>query len=49
MKNVTKTFAALALIAAVATPTFAASLESQSFDSIVEQVLHGAYPDMPGS
>ena len=44
MKHVTKTFAALALIAAVATPAFAA-------DSQVDKVLQDAYfyLDQPGS
>jgi hypothetical protein len=44
MKNLTKSFAALALIAAVVTPTFAA-------DGQVDKVLQDAYfyLDQPGS
>ena len=46
MKNVTKTFAALALIAAVATPAFAASMDNQG-----DKVLQDAYfyLNQPGS
>lgn len=46
MKNLTKAFAALALIAAVATPAFAASVDNQE-----NKVLQDAYfyLDQPGS